>query len=153
MKKQIVYIAFIAAIAGISLTSCQTNSQKEEAAQENLQDAQDDLEEVKADSEAEAVKVADAEEWIAFKLEQNEKIKNNDEHIAELKIKLNKPGKVLDPIYEKRIETLQAKNADLKARMLGYEKTQTDWAKFKEEFNHDIDELGKSLKDFGTDNK
>jgi len=153
MKKQILNIALIASLTGAVLTGCQTNSQKEEAAQEELQEARENLEEVQMDSMVEAAKVAEAEEWIAFKLEQNEKIKNNDERIAELKAKLNKPGKVLDPIYEKRIENLKEKNAELKAKLLGYEQTQTDWEKFKTEFNHDMDELGKSLKDFTEDNE
>jgi hypothetical protein len=36
---------------------------------------------------------------------------------------------------------------------VAYDKNQTDWEKFKREFNHDMDELGKSLKDLTVNNK
>jgi len=65
---------------------------------------------------------------------------------------LNKPGKILDPIYKQRIETLEEQNRDLKVRLDVYEKNNSDWETFKREFNHDMDELGKALKDFTVDN-
>lgn len=41
---------------------------------------------------------------------------------------------------------MQKKMADYKAD------GKDSWAKFKEEFNHDMDELGKALKDFTIKN-
>ena len=81
------------------------------------------------------------------------KIKENEVRIAELKVKMKKPGKILDPLYEKKIEMLEQKNIDLKAKMEAYEKNQSDWESFKREFNHDMDELGSALKDLTVDNK
>ena len=94
-----------------------------------------------------------AEEWKEFKNDSEIKIRNNEIRIAELKAKMNKPGTTLDPLYEKRIDTLEKKNRDLKARIADYEKSQSDWQTFKREFNHDMDELGQALKDFTVDNK
>jgi hypothetical protein len=62
------------------------------------------------------------------------------------------PGKTLDPLYEKKIEILEQQNKDLKKRIEDYETSQSDWEKFKSEFNHDMEELGKALKDFTVDN-
>lgn len=153
MKKQILSIALLGTLATTVLSSCRSNAEKEAAAQSSVIDAQENLAQVQKDTLEKAAKVAEAEEWIAFKMQQEEKIKENDIRIAELKIKLKKPGKILDPIYEKRIAMLQEKNYEMKTRMADYEKSQTDWEQFKAEFNHDMDELGKSLKDFTVDNK
>lgn len=60
---------------------------------------------------------------------------------------------MLDPLYEKRIETLEQQNKDFRKKIEDYEKSQTDWEIFKREFNHDMDELGKALKDLTVDNK
>ena len=153
MKNQIVNIALAIAFSTVFLTSCRSSAEKEAAAQASVMDAEQNLADVQKDTLEKAVKVAEADEWIAFKLEQENKIRDNDKRIAELKTKLKKPGKLLDPIYEKRIDNLREKNAEMKARITNYENSQTDWAKFKAEFNRDMDELGSSLKDFSVDNK
>ncbi|MFA5973374.1 MAG: hypothetical protein WC780_13575 [Lentimicrobiaceae bacterium] len=146
MKKTIITIAVASIlIAGSVFTSCKSPAQKEDAAQQNLTEAQNE-------ANIESQKVATAEEWAAFKNEADAKIKSNEDRIAELNVKLNKPGKILDPIYKKRIETLEEQNRHLKVRLDVYEKNNSDWETFKREFNHDMDELGKALKDFTVDN-
>jgi len=146
MKKTIITIAVASMlIAGSVFTSCKSPAQKEDAAQQNLTEAQNE-------ANIESQKVATAEEWAAFKNEADAKIKSNEDRIAELNVKLNKPGKILDPIYKKRIETLEEQNRHLKVRLDVYEKNNSDWETFKREFNHDMDELGKALKDFTVDN-
>lgn len=107
------------------------------------------VEEKKTDN----VRVATTEEWAAFKADAEEKIEANEKRIAELKVKLKKPGKVLDKVYEERIEALQERNRNLRLKITNYETNKTDWDKFKEEFNHDMDELGKAIGDIFTDNK
>lgn len=72
----------------------------------------------------------------------------NETRIAELKVKLKKPGKVLDPIYVSRIEVLENTNEELQKRLSNYEASQSDWAIFKAEFNSDMDKLIKSIKEF-----
>ncbi len=154
MKKTIISYAIASSlISGVIFTGCQSASQEEENAKENVQDAKEELKEVRDDANKEAQKVASAEEWNAFKIETEEKIRNNENRIAELKMKMNKPGKILDGLYEKRIETLEQRNNELKARLGNYEKNQSDWESFKREFNHDMDELGQAFKDITVDNK
>ncbi len=146
MKKTIITLAVSSMlIVGSVFTSCKSPAQKEEAAQQDLNEAQNE-------ANAEAQKVATAEEWAEFKIEADAKIQSNEVRIAELTVKLNKPGKILDPIYKQRIETLEEQNRDLKVRLDVYEKNNSDWETFKREFNHDMDELGKALKDFTVDN-
>jgi chromosome segregation ATPase len=108
---------------------------------------------VKEEVHADAVKVANEEEWKAFKTETELQIKANENRIAELRAKMKKSGKTFDEMYEKNINNLEQKNKDLKARLNGYETNQSDWESFKREFNHDMDELGQALKDLTVDNK
>jgi len=139
-------------VAGSVFTSCKSPAQKEETAQTEVQDAQKNLDEAKTDANAESQKVASTEEWLLFKSDADAKIKSNEDRIAVLTAKMNKPGVILDPLYKKRIQTLEQQNKDLKNRLIAYENDQTDWSKFKREFNHDMDELGSAFKDLTVDN-
>jgi len=154
MKKVIITLAVSTMlIAGAIFTSCKSPAQKEDAAKAKAEEAQQDLNSAQKDANAEAQKVATAEEWKAFKSESELKIKDNEIRIAELKAKMKKPGKVFDSMYEKKIDNLEQQNRDMRVRMDAYEKSQSDWESFKTEFNHDMDELGKALKDLTVDNK
>jgi len=56
--------------------------------------------------------------------------------------------------YEKNLNELEQKNKNLKMKMAEYQDSGKDnWESFKREFNHDMDELGKSLKNFTDNNK
>ncbi len=145
-------VAISLAIAAFGI-SCQSSAQKEKAAQKEVQDAKEDLREVQGDANALAQKVATAEEWKAFRIDSEEKIRNNETRIAELRVKMKKPGVVFDELYGKKIDLLQEQNRALTAKLDAYEKSQSNWETFKAEFNHDMEELGKALKDLTVDNK
>jgi hypothetical protein len=154
MNKTIITLAITSMlVAGSVFTSCKSPAQKEDAAQAKVEDAQQDLNAAQDKADAATLKVATAEEWKIFKTESEIKIRDNEIRIAELKAKMKKPGKVFDSMYEKRIDALEQQNRDLRLRMETYEKSQSDWETFKAEFNHDMDELGKALKDLTVDNK
>lgn len=146
MKKIIFAFAVMTFIAGITLVSCKPATKEENEAKENAQEANQELIDVK--------KAATAEEWQAFKNSGDSLINKNEEKIAELKLKMKNTGKSIDAKYDKNIEILEQKNNDLKVKMETYKNdTKQDWQSFKSEFNHDMDELGQSLKDFTVDNK
>jgi len=154
MNKTIITLAVTSMlVAGSVFTSCKSPAQKEDAAQANVENAKQDLNAAQVKADAASLKVATAEEWTAFKNESEIKIRDNEIRIAELKAKMKKPGKVFDSMYEKKIDKLEQQNRDLRLRMDTYEKSQSDWETFKSEFNHDMDELGKALKDLTVDNK
>lgn len=140
-------------LAHAVFTGCQSSAYKLEAANQNVEKEKQDLQEAQKDANAVAVKVANAEEWAAFKTESEVKIKDNQIRIDELKVKMSKPGKTFDAMYAKNIENLEQKNKDLKARIGAYEANQSDWDSFKREFNHDMDELGQALRDLTVNNK
>lgn len=151
MKKVLIPLAItLVFMAGTTLTGCQSPDQKEAAARDKLQDAKQELKDAQIEANAEAQRVATAEEWAMFKKDAELTIRNNEIRIAELKVKINKPGTTLDPLYVKRIETLEQQNKDLNKKISDYEKSQSDWESFKREFKHDMDALGDALKDFTT---
>ncbi|RPI72643.1 MAG: peptidase M23 [Ignavibacteriales bacterium] len=153
MKKTILSIAIATTLFAAMFTGCKSLAEKKESAQDKVQDAKEDLRDVQKDANIEAQKIATAEEWQLFKSESEEKISDNEKRIAELKVKMKKPGKVLDAQYEKRIDALEQKNRELRTKLENYEKSQSDWETFKREFNHDMDEIGQAFKDLTVDNK
>jgi len=134
-------------------TSCRSSVQKQEAAQVKVQDAKQELNTAQKDANAAAMVVATAEEWEAFRNESELKIKANEIRITELNVKMKKPGEIFDEIYEKKITNLEQQNREMRARLVAYEKSQSNWESFKREFNHDMDEIGQALKDLTVDNK
>ena len=153
MKKSILSIFTLYILTAIAITGCQSSEEKTTKAEDEVQEAKQDLAVAQDEAKADAVKTADAAEWQQFKAESEIKIKENEQKIIVLKAKLNKPGELLDPIYKTRIETLENKNKEMKTRIAEYEKTQSDWEVFKREFNKDMDGLNDALKDFTKDTK
>jgi hypothetical protein len=135
MNKAIVILAIA---AGTIFTSCKSANQKQATAQQNATEANQDLKNTQA---------SNAAEWKTFKAESQAKILDNEQRIAGLKEKMNKPGSTFDGIYRTRSQKLEAKNNELKAKLNNYDGNQTDWQTFKSDFNRDMDEIGSNIKD------
>jgi len=146
MKKTIISLVVVATlISGAIFTGCGPSTPREDAAKTEVLEANEELKDAR--------KAATAEEWKAFKDESELKIRDNEVRIAELKSKIKKSGKELDALYNKKIDALEQQNKDMKARIDVYEKNnKSDWESFKREFNHDLDKLGKALKDLTVNN-
>lgn len=144
MKKSIFTLAAMSLLmTGAILTSCNSAAQKEENTTTTEQQEAINDEQV----------VATAEEWQEFKTDAEAKIKRNEMRIEELTVQMNKPGQVFDDLYKNRILELEQQNKKLQDRIDAYDKSHTDWEKFKREFNHDMDELGDALKNITVNNK
>lgn len=140
-------------LTGIIITGCRSAAEKVEAAEIKVQRAQQKLSEIQNSAQGKEHKSVTVENWEMFMSEYEAKIKNNEIRISELKAKMNRPGKTLDVIYEKRINVLEQQNNALNIKIEAYKENQSDWASFKREFNHDLAELGKALKDLTVSNK
>lgn len=146
MKKTSFIIAVATLFIGGSLfTGCLSSDQKKEAAQAQVVAAQDNLTKVQQNATIVAEKAATEDQLKTFRLESELKIKNNEVSITKLKLEINKPGTALDEVYAKRIDSLEMKNINLRTRLGNYEKTHSDWTKFKQDFNRDLNELGRTL--------
>lgn len=153
MKKSILTLAIATFVVGLILTSCKPNTEKEQDAQDSVDSANVAVEEAEEDLDI-AKRTATAEEWQEFKDATNAKIEENNAKIAELKLKIKKAGNDIDQTYQNNIDTIEKKNKNLKAKLDSYKNdVDSDWQSFKREFNHDMDELGQSLKDFTVNNK
>lgn len=118
MKKSIFILAITTFMVGAVLVGCQSSAKKEETAQENLQKAKENLEQVQNDTAlADQKKAAIAEEWQIFKNETEATINENGIYIADLKVKMKKTGKAIDSLYSKKIDLLEQKNKDIKIRI------------------------------------
>lgn len=154
MRKPIFNLAIAAALmAGFTFTACQTPEQKADAAETKVEDAKKDLADAKEDKMTADQNAVDAAEWQKFRTDTEAKIKANEVRIVELREKKKVSGAKMDVVYTQRIDTLEQKNIGMRTWMNDYENSNTDWALFKREFNHDMDELGKALRDLAVDNK
>lgn len=149
----VIALAMFLNFSGMILISCQSTTEKEEKATEEVQEARHELADVKKDIKADSVAAVKTEEWRIFRNEADARIRSNDIRIATLKKKMEKPGNKMDAEYPQSILDLEKKNKDLEDRMNAYEKNQSDWESFKREYNHDMEELGEALKDFRVNNK
>jgi hypothetical protein len=153
MKKTILTMAIMTMAVTLSMSYGQEPDKKSVKARENLKEERKDVVEAKKDLK-EAQKDS-ASEYQKFKTESELKIKNNEKRLAELKVKQAKMNEKDRAIYLKKVNKLEQKNADLKMKLTNYKNNegQTKWMSFKTEFNHDMNELGRALKDFTVDNK
>jgi hypothetical protein len=151
MKKIFFTLALIL-VASTMFTSCMSSAQKKEAADENVQEAKQDLKDAQSEANVEAQKAANAEEWRIFKEESEARVRANELAITELKQKLKSSGKKLDEMHARNIDDLEQRNREMKIRIVSYEKSQNGWETFKREFTHDINEIGDALKDVTVKN-
>ena len=152
MKKTVLFqMVAIFSIATL-LTGCKF-SKEEQAAQDKVEVAKQDVVDAKEDL-AEAKNKANAIEWQNFKDEMNDAIEKNDARIAELKRDIKKTGSKANAAYDKKVIALEEKNKELKLKMEAYKNdADSDWKSFKSEFNHDMDELGNAFNNLTVNNK
>jgi len=144
MKKSILLFSALALMAAATLTSCNTPAKKVEEAQKDVNEANQDL--AKANEEY----LADIE---SYRKETDEKIAANDRSIAEFNSRIKEQKREAAADYKLKIAKLEQKNSDMKKHMDEYKaEGKEKWTKFKTEFNHDMEELGKAFKDLTVKN-
>ena len=113
----------------------------------NLEDAK--TESVKAETELKIAEKEYLEDLREYRISKANEILENEKRIAEYKA-LKVENKV--EINEK-INAIEKKNNELKTKMENYKDDgEENWKTFKSEFNRDMDELGKALKDLTIKN-
>jgi phage-related minor tail protein len=141
MKIKYFILTVIVIVAVSVLTGYKVNREKKLGyTNENLQQAKQDLK----DAQSEFNK-----DWKQFKVDANLKIKANEKSIAEFKVKIKKEDRKFKAQYKKEVTVLEQKNVELKNKLREYKYEGKDkWEEFKIGFNHDMDVVGKSIKDF-----
>lgn len=88
-----------------------------------------------------------------FKAEQAKLIETNNKRIAEYKLELARENAKNKAILENKLSELEHKNIKLKKRLVDYKNNGNQkWVAFRDEFNHDMEELGKALSDLTIKN-
>jgi len=153
MKKSLLKIATIALLATTFITSCQDSTKKETEAREDVEEARTELNDAKTELANER-KAATEQEWQSFKESTNTTINQNEKRIMELRAQMKKTGQAMDEQYARKINELEEKNREIKEKINAYQNdANDDWEAFKKEYNSDMDDLGRSLKNFTVDNK
>lgn len=144
-KKNNLLLAAITLVTATLFWGCDSPKQKLDEAKENVEEQQRNLDQAQVDLETETA---------IFKMESIDKITANEKVIADLKSHLSTIKKDAKVVYEEHLAILEQQNSDLKKRIEEQEdEGMEQWQSFKTEFNHDIDELGQSLRDFTIDNQ
>jgi hypothetical protein len=90
-----------------------------------------------------------------FRKESEARIRAYDKSIASLKLKMAQEKAENRALYEKRIAEAEQLNHEVKVKLRAYTKEgNVAWGTFKDEFNRDMDALGRSISNvFTAENK
>jgi hypothetical protein len=139
MKSKYLIFTLIVLIAAALIISCSLNNAKR-------------IEEAKKSAalviiELNEARVSYDEEWPQFQTDAISKIEANEEIIAEFKSGMNSTGKKFKINYKKDIARLEEKNIELK-KIVGSFKYEgkEKWDEFKQDFDYDMDSMGKAIK-------
>jgi len=148
MKKIIMMNAGTALLAGTILSGCESSTKKVENARENLKEAKENV----VDSKNE-LNQALHDSINSYKTDLEYRTTSYDKSIASLKSKVATQKKENKVAYEKALNKLELKNNQLKKKLQDYKEEGLDkWTSFKEEFTHDMDELGEAINDLTKNN-
>jgi exonuclease VII large subunit len=145
MTIRIFTFVVIGFIAGTLVTGCgKTSDQQFDHAKEKVGEAKQQLKDARAEYLA---------EWQTFKRESEQTIKGNEKRIDAFKEKMEKAGAKVKAKYSKDVAALEQKNSDLKTKLEEYkDEGQSKWEEFKTNFKHEMDGIGKTMKDLFKDN-
>lgn len=144
MKKPILVLAASVFITSALLISCSTPAEKVVNAEKNVEAANTALDKASDDF------LADMEK---YKKDADDKFAANEKSIADFNARIEGQKKNARAEYKKKIIELNQKNSDIKKKMDDYKANgKENWEKFKTEFSHDIDELGKAFNEFTINN-
>jgi aspartate aminotransferase-like enzyme len=80
-------------------------------------------------------------------------IEANEKRIKAFKEKMEEAGLKIKAKYSEEVAVLEQKNRDLKKKLEEYkDEGQSKWEEFKTNFKHDMDGIGKTMKDLFKDN-
>ncbi len=151
MKKLMFTLAIFFCTVGIVFTGCVSPSKKVENAEDKLIDSKNAV--LDAKIEQNQAHQDSITEYQQFKIKSENRIIANEKSIEELRVKILDANVENKALYETKLAELQKKNYELKIKLADFEEEGTDkWQSFKNEFLHDMDELGKSFSDFTINN-
>ncbi len=132
-------------VAALSISSCNSPSEKVKNAKAEVTEANQDL-----DKAQQAYRV-DIEN---YRTESKDRIEANNKSIVSLKTRIKNEKSEATIEFNKQIAQLEQKNTELKKRIIDYKADSKDgWYLFKSEFKKDMDELELAMKNFFNNDK
>lgn len=143
--KSKIILGSLAMVALMSVSSCNSAAENVTEAQQDVNEANQALDEANQEY---------LEDIADYRIATANDITYNDSLILDLKARSKVSGKKTNPNHDQEISDLESRNAEMKKKMDEYEGDGPDnWTKFKEEFAHDMQELGTALRDLTKNNK
>jgi len=137
-------MAFAAIIMVGIIYSCDSPTKKVEKAQENLSNAEMELDQAQKDS---------IQDFENFKLESEIRISDNERVIVAYRQRMLNEKNKFKVEDQKRIDEIEQRNINMRKKIAEYKAEGKDkWISFKQEFNHDMDDLGSAIKNLGVKN-
>jgi preprotein translocase subunit SecF len=137
MKKLIFKLTLSLFLINAIFIGCETFSEKADSTKNNVVEAKEEF-------------LADIEN---FKADTADKIEANKQNIEALKARIEYAKKDVKAYSLKKIAILEQKNSEMKVKLDEYKEDGKDnWEIFKAEFSRDMDDLGKSFKNFTVKN-
>lgn len=113
---------------------------------ENVASAEDKV--MEAQRNLDNANIAYLTDMETYRKETKAKIDANNESIAAFNARIEAEKEEAKTDYKRKIAKLEQTNTDMKKRLDDYKADGKDnWEKFRIEFNHDMEELGKAFKD------
>lgn len=130
MKKSIGVLAVSLFAAGAVFTSCKSNTEKVEDAQENVVDAKEN--EMDAQQDLNEAKYENASDYTQFKEATKVVIAENETRIAEFKVKLQAESAENKAKWQTKVDALEKRNDQLENDVDNFkEDTKENWNDFK----------------------
>jgi hypothetical protein len=148
MKKLFLSLAVVAFMAGtISTSFGQVPDKQSVKARENLKEEKKDV--VIAKQDLKVAQKDSVSEYQKLTKESEIKFKENEKSVSDLRASITKSNSKEMVNDQKKVSLLETKNNQLKKELADYKVLgQTEFVAFSKEFNHDLDQLAKELKDF-----
>lgn len=140
MKANIIKFSLCVFLTTGLLMSCnESPGERVEEAEENVVQAQQELEEARQDSI----------EYVTYKSDADRKFEANERRIEELKQRKRTASKEIENQYDRDIEELERRNKELRDKIETYQSGGRDrWESFKYSFNENMNELENRISNF-----
>ena len=151
MKKSIIILTSTVLLTITIHSGCQSTAKKVENAEDKVQVAEKELADSKTDLYF--ARLDTISNYEQFKIEAENIIIAQEKDITDFKARLASEKQEINADYDKKLVELEKKNKELKIKLADLKDDgQNKWVSFKNEFNHDMNELGNAFKDLTVEN-
>lgn len=126
--------------AGIMMSSCQSSTKKTAQNVAKIHALEDTIKKEKKIADDRAIKTALLKEWKTFKDESELDIIYHELQISEFRNNM-RTIKIRDTLFENNVNLIEQRCADMKLRIIAYDKNQSDFQVFKRSFSYDLEQI------------